>query len=273
MDDLMSDRHPGNSELDRRLEAYADARLTPDPAAMARIRAGLVADAGRYVAPIIPIMRESRHRSRSRRLAMSFLAASLGLALMAGAVAGARPGGPLYPIRVWVETATLPVEPAARAQAELDFLDSRLDEVAMAAAAGDPAALSAALDAYRTGLESAIGSGDPEAARADLEAVLARHLSVLGELADRVPESARGGIAQAIERGSRAIDQLGSHGRPDQGDPQEPGVTGPATPKPDKTPPGTSEPTPASAETPDPKPDKTPPGRSSPKPAKTPPGG
>lgn len=231
----MNEPEPQNRELAEHLRAYADARLSPDPATMTRLRAELVQRASVPAAddtakpPLAPAAIDGWRRSRGRRFAVSLLAASLGLMLMAGVVSAARPGGPFYPLRIWVESATLPAEPAARAAAELARLEVRLDEAEAAAAAGDGPAVTAALDAYRASLEAATSPGLPEAAPPGLEIALTRHVEVLDGLVERVPEPARGAIQQALER-------VMERGFPGPRDPPA-GPDAPGPPFPDGVPP------------------------------------
>src|SRR5512135_534597 len=128
-------------ELARRLEAYADARLRPDPAAMARIRSAVVAEARRGAEPV-PFRRRPAFR-----FGFALLAAAALLAAIAGSAFASQAGGPLYGARLWIETVTLPATPSARAEAQIARLDARLQELQTALAAHDGAAAAAALDA------------------------------------------------------------------------------------------------------------------------------
>jgi hypothetical protein len=212
----------------------------------------------------------------------------------AGTVLAARPGGPLYEARLWVETVTLPTEPSARAVAELARLEERLREASAADAAGDAAATEAALAAYARIIDAttaeALITGDPVAAAA-LETGVARNIDVLRALSERVPDRAGDAIDAAIQRAITRSDEAihAIHGGgPDDGDPTAPGgqgtpggpdagpgtggkpTAGPAvepTPKPTKKPAATAKPT--KAPTAQPTPDPTP----APTPRPTPPGG
>ena len=198
MDDMM-ELTAGDAMIWRRLEAYAESRLSPDLATSSRLRARVLAvahrqaalaraDAGLTVVPSLEGAAEAppfspraqqlaRATSRSRgwsrrgsagRAAAIVLAASLGLGVMAGGALAARPGGPLYDARLWAETLTLPSDPSARAVAELDRLKDRLREIADASRAGDQAGVAAALAAYEAIVDqasaSAILAGDDVAA-------------------------------------------------------------------------------------------------------------
>jgi hypothetical protein len=230
MDDAMIDSLAGDPLLRRRLEAYAEARLTPDAATTTRLRAKVLAHAHRRAAlaradAALTVVPEGgrdaalRGGSRARRgwpraLAMPVVAA-LGLAVIAGSALAARPGGPLYDARVWAEGELLPASPSARAVAELDRLTRRLEEAAEADAAGDRAAATAALAAYARIVDQAsaeaVLAGDPVASAA-LETGVARNVTVLEALAARVPDGASvaigAAIEQAIERSEVAVDAI-----------------------------------------------------------------
>ena len=173
-------------ELANRLEAFADARLGPSMAATARKRtnvmnaahrrAALVAGdstfgaASATTATIATPAAERRSASARtwRRPVVAILAATLAVAMLAGTVSASKPGGPLYATRLWIEMANLPADVVARAQAEINRLDARIQEAQQASAAGDGPATSAALTAYSViVVEAARGSaGDPTASAA-----------------------------------------------------------------------------------------------------------
>ena len=117
-------------EMEQRLRAYADARLSPTPEAVERMRAAIVARAAGGRA-----MRDGQRRTgavvgpawwpiRSRRAIGALLAASLTLGSTA-AVFGATPGSPLYGTRLWLELLTLPQSGDARLDAQVAQLDQR----------------------------------------------------------------------------------------------------------------------------------------------------
>ena len=109
----MIDLMAGDAELRRRLEAYAEARLSPDLAATTRMRARVLAVAHRQAALAradaaadrradrpCPADRPTVRATRPRRSARSriapltaLLAACLGLAVVAGTALAARPVG------------------------------------------------------------------------------------------------------------------------------------------------------------------------------------
>ena len=299
MDDEYMEARPGDMEAYRRLDAYADARLAPDPAAMRRIRAHVMAAAvafaeerrGTVSAAVIPLRRAAQltERRRHARVAGSLLAAALTLGLAAGSVAAAQPGGPLYGARLMVETVMLPASGNARAEAQVDRLDERVAEIGAAVAAGDSSAAAAALDAYSAILAEldAQATADPSIAD-DVRDDVARHLAILEALAGRVPAQAREALEHALDRSDNALDHLGGAGAGQPSAPGAPGNPGGGNPgagnpdrtpggsKPDRTPPA-AQPTPKPVRTPPtvqptPKPPKTPPAvQPTPKPPKTPP--
>jgi hypothetical protein len=248
-------RRRAHGELERRLEAYAAARLSPDPSRMAIVRAAVMAQA-RHPLDESTLVQAGRPGFFGgwRRATVALAAASLaGLLLGGTAFATSRAGAPLYGVRIWLEAATLPVDRDARAAAELSRLQSRLGDVADAAARGDGSAVSAALAEYRLSVESALATaGEEHDLLARLEIELMRHRVVLASLLGFVPSNAQDAIQQVMDRDQHALDAIRQHGRPGsngQGAPEEkPGAGGgPAqpTPKPatQPTPPARPEPT------------------------------
>jgi hypothetical protein len=211
-------------QVARRLTAYAQFRLSPTPEATARMRARVLEAAAaipeRHAVatrePISLAAHRVRFGGRSRVFA-SLLAAALSALLLAGVAFASSPGGPLYGVRLWVETVALPSEPGARADADVDRLDARLDEAVGAARNGNGSATAAALAAYRDVLEDALtAAGKIEARNERLEAALTRHQVVLATLLGYAPEPARDALEQAIERSDQAVDGIGA-GRGDNG--------------------------------------------------------
>jgi len=238
-----------NDELARRLEAYASARLSPDAATSARVRARVMRAAHRAVAPVAevataPALAPSPAivvpiRPRGPRFVTALFAALLTLGLFAGAAVGARPGGPLYEARLAVEAAFLPSDPNARAEADLARLQARLDEARAAAEGGDAGAVLAALDAYQDLVdETASATGLSDEHEAALEDALGHHLDVLTDLLADAPDAALPGLERAIERSDRAVERIHERGpasEPGNGPPAEPpGQSG----KPDHSPQG-----------------------------------
>ncbi|MEX1170153.1 MAG: DUF5667 domain-containing protein [Chloroflexota bacterium] len=244
--DFMQHLDPKDDELARRLEAYAEARLSPEPSATIRMRARVMAAAHRQAAlaradadraaAAVAIAAQAKggrtRRSAWRRPMTALLAAGLTLAVGVGSVAAAQAGGPLYGVRVWTETLTLPSEADARAHAELQRLQDRLSEAAAATATGDTNAANAALEAYGAIVNEATeDAGNDVSAAATLEAGVRSNIDVLEVLVDRVPtDAARDAIQRAIDRSDSAIDRI--HGNPNA---TPPGLDPAGNPKPDKT--------------------------------------
>lgn len=214
-------------EIERRLDAYARARLRPEPKVVARTRARVMREArlqfeaARIAAHMAPSVALVPHRSTTRRLAMPFLAASVWLGIAVGSIAAAQAGGPLYPTRMWIENATLPTAGAARAGAELSRLDARLFEATAAASRGDVGAVEAALDAYfqiaDEATAAAIGDSSLETRVA---AALDKHLAVLAAVAaslegrgnDTAVAAVEASIQRAIVHNQAVVDRLGANG-------------------------------------------------------------
>ena len=206
----------GDLEIERRLDSFARARLTPDPQAAARIRARVMREArlqfeaARIAAHVMPAVTRARRRSVTRRLVMPFLAAAVWLGIAVGSISAAQAGGPLYPARMWIERATLPSGLEARAAAELEHLDARLAEAMAAAAHDDAGAVAAALAAYRATADDVLVAASASG-NADLEALVAaaldHHRVVLGAVADRLADQGNATAAGAVETAiQRAIE-------------------------------------------------------------------
>src|SRR3954447_7202155 len=210
MDEDMQAMNAGDLELEHRFDSYARARLSPNPHAAARIRshvmreARLDHEAARIAAHMAPAMTH-RPRSRFRRLAMPGLAAAIWLGIAVGSIAAAHAGGPLYPTRLWLQSAVLPGGGVTRVDAELRRLKDRESEAVSAANNGDGRGVAAALTAYADIAEdaSAAGAGDPQQL-ARVQQALGNHVDVLtavaAGLADSGNDTAAGSIEQNIER-------------------------------------------------------------------------
>jgi hypothetical protein len=245
MDDMFGTM-TGDALLGRRLEAYAELRLSPDLATSARLRARVLAvahrraalsraDAGLTIlsrpepsAVVAPFSAQARAQAKARRGARSrgqrlrragavVLAASFALSVAVGGVAAARPGGPLYETRLWAETLQLPTDPSARAVAELDRLKARLLEIGEASRSGDSAGAMAALQAYQSIVDeasaSAILAGDDVAAAA-LQTGVGHNVEVLQALLGKVPSHAGSAISNALDaaiaRSTDAVERIGA---------------------------------------------------------------
>jgi hypothetical protein len=215
------------SALDRLedlLDAYADARLAPKSAVLARIRANVLAQAAAAVATTAAANRLRLVESPASRprwsLPPRFSRAVFGLgfaaALMLGttaAVLAAPPGSAFYNARVFLETIALPTQADARLARHEELIQERLDEAMAAATRGDTTAMAAALVAYQSEVDAAtaeIGS-DPDRL-AHLEEELAKHTVVLTSLAAQLPEQTS--IEHAIDVSSSAITKLQGREQP-----------------------------------------------------------
>ena len=238
MDEDFVERRPADREMYRRLDAFAQVRLTPDATAMARIRTALMGQAlaladARSAAlttpPPLPVALPERPAiafpRQQRRAAAVVLAACLVVGIGAGSVAASQAGGPLYGPRMWIEAATLPSDPMARANAQIGRLDARLQEVRVASGSGNAGAVEAALEAY------AIIMADLEAqtfangaVAVAVEDDMARRQVVLMGLLDEVPAQAQDAIQHALQQGRNAVDVNGVDPHP--GDPRRPNADG-----------------------------------------------
>jgi hypothetical protein len=299
MDDMI-DLMAGDVILWRRLEAFAEARLSPDLTTSSRLRARVLAVAHRHAdlaradagltvlsrpegttgTPLLAARAQEllsaaghRRRRRLQRAVGVVLAATLAAALAVGGVLAARPAGFLYDPRVWAETLTLPSDPSERAVAELDRLEQRLREAAEASRSGDVAGVTDALEAYQSILDqawaAAILAGD-EVATAVIETGVGRNLEVLRGLVTRVPEHASTAISRALDaaiaRSAAAVDRT---------DTSRPGSSngsgaGPGQPAAEPEPLATNDPT--ATPTTEPTPRARPTHEATPKPTKTPDG-
>ena len=215
-------------EVEDILEAYAEARLAPRSAVLARIRANVMTEAAAYSAARAVEQRQAEaaevevpapRRFAFPRLSLASFArpafamgfASI-LALGIGAtVTAAPPGSPFYNTRVALEVLFLPTEIDARFASHTQHLDERLAEAEAAAARGDAEALAAALVAYQAGIDQTrADSGDDYGRLAHFQAVLEKHVAKLTALSLRLPTEvardnaaahAEQAVAHAIEKG------------------------------------------------------------------------
>jgi hypothetical protein len=283
--DEMIDLMAGDMRLRRRLEAYAEDRLSPDLTATSRMRARVLAHAHRQadlvradaaltvVPPSASMTEVTRRRGNGVQRAAIALVAAAGLvgAMVGGAAASSGPGEAFYETRLWVESLTLPTDPSERALAQLDRLAERLREAEAAARNGNQGAAAAALAAYEAIVEQAsaavLAAGDPVAAAA-FETGIGRNVEVLQALIDKVPSQAAQAIGRAveraIERSGTAIDTVDDVDKPNPPAGGNGGGSGPnggnppATAKPTRTPNPRPEATPKPTKTPNERPEATP---------------
>src|SRR6187549_2641054 len=112
----MIDLMAGDMRLRRRLEAYAELRLSPDLTATSRMRARVLAhahrqadlargDAALTIVPpsaTVPATRRRGHGIQRAAFALVAAAALVG-AMVGGAAASSGPGQAFYDARLWVE--------------------------------------------------------------------------------------------------------------------------------------------------------------------------
>jgi hypothetical protein len=224
---MVQDDHPGTEELERRLAAYAFARLSPRPGSDSRIRAALIEEA-RMRSLAASIADDRRRGAGRRRFAALLLAAGLAIVGVAGVAAASTAGGPLYDARLWLETATLPSNADARALERIHQIDARVLDLQQATASGDQNAVAAAIAAYRDAVAAALTEAGNDADRlTHLRAALGLHVTVLETLAGRVPDPAMQAIDRAIVSSDRAIEAI-NKANPDHGGPGAGGGGGPA---------------------------------------------
>jgi len=202
-----------NDRVEDMLEDYAQSRLDPTGPVLARIRANVMAQAAAANRELeTPTLTPAKPRFAwlqaplPRRAFALGLAASLTLGTTA-AVLAAPPGSPFYNARLVIETVLLPSDSDARLAAYEGHLEQRLAEAEAAAAAGDNDALAAALAAYEADVISALGTaGDDAELLAHLEAMLAKHTTVLVALEARLP--AQASVDKAIANSQKAIQKI-----------------------------------------------------------------
>lgn len=234
-----------NDRVEDLLEAYAQSRLDPTGPVMARIRANVMAQAAASAAANrvldAPSLTPAKPRFAWLQATLPRRAFALGLAATftlgtSAAVLAAPPGSPFYNARLVIETVLLPTNSDARLAAYEGHLEQRLKEAEVAAAAGDTNALAAALAAYEADVSAALGTaGEDAELLAHLEAMLAKHTTVLVALEARVP--AQSSVDKAIANSQRAIQKIkdraatggsgGSGGRPSSVPNRPPNVPGP----------------------------------------------
>jgi hypothetical protein len=229
--DAMDLTDSGLLELRKRLEAYADARLTPSAAATIRMRTNVMNAAHRRAALIAAdgtldavdattaglVADQARDATNAwRKPAAAILAGFLTLGVLIGTGFAAQPGGPLYAARIWTEMANLPAGVVARAEAEVGRLDARIQEAQQASTAGDGPAVEAALAAYSAiVVEAARDSGGDPTASAAIEFTVTRHVVVLTLMIDNVPPPARAAVEQALSTSAMVLEDLEGAGAQD----------------------------------------------------------
>ncbi len=277
-DDTIDPYDVGMRELSRRLEAFADTRLSPSLSGTSRMRTNVMNAAQRRAALIAAdrtfdavaaatqplVVERSRFAMPAWRRPMVALAAgALMLALVGGTASAANAGGPLYAARIWIEMANLPAGALARADAEITRLDARLKEAHQAFADGDGPAAEAALSAYSEILIEAVqASSTDAAASAAIESSLTRHVADLERMVESVSPTGQGAVQHALASSTLILqdldDAISQQSRDGQGRSSD-DLLGPAGPTGAKPAPPTKDPGAAPVAAPEatPKPAKT----------------
>ena len=152
---------PAEAPDDASLASHVERLFPTDDATMSRTRGRLVAAARTASLDTARAPSGQIRRAPARRWAAPVAALAACLVLGAGlAAAQDGPGQPFYPVRLALESWSLPpTGTTARWGAELGYLGTRLQEVQAATARGDESAATAALDAYADQVDSAFRGG------------------------------------------------------------------------------------------------------------------
>lgn len=242
MSQLMDDAGiPGAQQVVDLLEAYADARLSPRGAVLARMRRQVMAEAAARAAEqdaqlqaavdVVVPRRSWAALHIPRRVAAIGMAAAMTFATSA-AVLAAPPGSALYDARITLEQVFLPSETDDRVAAHERLLAERLEEAQAAADSGNVIALQAALAAYQAEIDAAVDDvGYDPGLLAFLEGALVKHTTLLEALAITVPNQAADAIQRAIQASQKAAKKLHDTGQPPfAGQPGEHATPPPANP-------------------------------------------
>jgi hypothetical protein len=203
-----------DEEVERELAAYASARLSPDRLASNRMRVAVIehgrtraaAAGGHHALDVL-----APFRLRLRRLAPVALVAAIAITGGTTAAVAASPGGPLYGVRLQIETALLPASGSARTDAQIGLLDERADEITNAVDDGNSAGTDAAANAYGDQVDQTIdgtGAGTDVAAQRgallDLRATLEKQLAHFQSIVKPNDKSA-GNLQSLIAKTQAAI--------------------------------------------------------------------
>lgn len=192
-----------NGGLERRLRAYADARLSPDPWASVRMRAAVI-EHGREARAATA--QRFTWRRALRPAAFVGLVALLAIGTGASAALAASPGGPLYDARLWVETAILNVS-GDGTDARANQMTERIDEITNALDDGNAGAAGAAAQAYGGEVDAAAQAAQTRADLLALRATIARHLAHLQNLPPTNPK-AHVNVDKAIAKAIAALAEI-----------------------------------------------------------------
>lgn len=197
-----------DGEVERRLRAYAGARLSPDAFTSVRMRTAVIEHGRERQVPAtrhgLDVLAPFRLGTLRRAAPVALVAA---LAISGGAMAGvaASPGGPLYDTRLWFESQLLPTSGVARLDAQVAHIGDRIDEATGAIDAGDGSAADAALNAYDSQVDAAVAAAAADRAELlQLRATIARHLAHLQSLVKPSSKAATS-LQRAIAKSQAAL--------------------------------------------------------------------
>ena len=238
MDEDFVERRPADLEIYRRLDAFAQVRLTPDATAMARIRTALMGQAlaladarsAALTAPTpLPVALPERPAivfpRPQRRAAAAVLAACLVVGIGAGSVAASQAGGR--------STARACGSRKRRCPAIRWHARTPRSHGSMRGSRRCASPLGAAMQGLPRPRSKPTPSSWPTSTHRPLRTVrsppsvdddMARRQIVLMGLLDEVPAQAQDAIQHALQQGANAIDANGVDPHP--GDPRRPGAGG-----------------------------------------------
>jgi hypothetical protein len=202
-----------------------------DPAVAEKHLAALRADRARNVMVLPPLRRPRLRLAVAGLIGAAFLVFGAGSAVAISS--GAVPGDPLYGVKRAVERISLAMhrDPAGRASLHLKFAESRLQELAAMAAAGrDTTEVASDLDDELEDAEvealHANGLGHhAEALLVRVQAMISKHVAILTDVLNKVPDKAKGAIRHAISNAEKARSKV-QHGRSQGSDRGNSGGTG-----------------------------------------------
>ncbi len=181
------DEPPGFVAYAAEFASVVERSFQIDDSAIDRVRGRVL---GAFIEAAPAPSRPRLDRPVRRGLALS-VAATIGLLAFGSAAVQAQPGGPFYPIKLAIETATLPsVEVPAGWAARLDRLQLRIDEGLAGARARDPRAIAVALTEYRAEMITLSAGLADATRRATLAVVLSRDLPNVLSLEQPYPSEA-----------------------------------------------------------------------------------
>jgi hypothetical protein len=206
MDD---EQRPADGDLERLLQAYAGARLSPDQWASVRMRAAVI-ERGRTARETRPALgapgRLAWRRPTLRLAGFVALVALLAVGTGATAALAASPGGPLYDARLWVEGTVLNLS-GGSAALRVDQMNERIDELTNAVDDGNTNAADAAGDAYGSELAAAAQAAQNRADLVALRTTIARQLAHLQSISHPT-QKAQANLDRLIAKSIAALAEI-----------------------------------------------------------------